>query len=337
MPFLIAPSPRSGAGHLTGLQYIERMSDLSTLARRGAVVAPHGDWETLVVTGPDRRTWLEGLVTCELKHLGPGQGTWGLVLNRQAKIQSVIWVVASPDALWLALAPGTGAAIEAELSRMLIMEDAELERPEQGRLWLALHGPKAGQRAVELAELAAGCSAPIDFTGLGGAALVVPRAREAELREACRGELLGEQDWRRLRLERGVPELGADFDGQDRPHEAALERRAVSWTKGCYLGQEVVCMQDMRGKVKRSIRALAVQAPEGALVGPGAVILNASGQDVGNVTSAAYSPLAGAWRILGRVKLDGLGGELRCAPKPSEPGEGERAAITWPARLAEPV
>lgn len=175
------------------------------------------------------------------------------------------------------------------------------------------------------------------FTGLGGAALVIPKAREAELLEAGRAELLGEQDWLRLRLERGVPELGTDFDGQDRPHEAALERRAVSWTKGCYLGQEVVCMQDMRGKVKRSVRALAVQAPEDAPIGPGAVIVNASGEDVGNVTSAAYSPLAGAWRVLGRVKLDGLSAELRCAPKTPENTEGVPLALAWPARLAEPV
>jgi tRNA-modifying protein YgfZ len=298
---------------------------------------PHGDWETLVVTGPDRRTWLEGLVTCELKNLTPGQGTWGLALNRQGKIQSVLWVVASPDALWLALAPGTGEAMETELSRMLIMEDAELERPEPAHVWLALHGPNAARRAAELAELAGGHSGPIDFTGLGGAALVIPKEREAELLEACRGELLGEQDWLRLRLERGVPKFGTDFDGQDRPHEAALERRAVSWTKGCYLGQEVVCMQDMRGKVKRSVRTFDVQAPEGAAMGPGAVLLDASGQSIGTVTSAAPSPLAGAWRVMARVKLDGVGGELRCAPKPREPDAGEQAAISWPARLAEPV
>lgn len=311
------------------------MSDLSTLARQGAVVAPQSDWDTLIVTGPDRRSWLEGLVTCELKHLSPGQGTWGLVLNRQAKIQSVVWVVAGQEELWLALAPGTGTAIEAELSRMLIMEDAELERPEQSQLWLALHGPDAARRAAELAGLLAGLSAPIDFTGLGGAALVIPSAREAELRELCRGELLGERDWLQLRLERGVPELGTDFDGQDRPHEAALERRAVSWTKGCYLGQEVVCMQDMRGKVKRSLRALAVLAPEDAALGAGAVLSNASGQDVGSVTSAAYSSLAGAWRVLGRVKLDGLSAELRCATKP--PAEGGDTATAWPAHLADPV
>jgi folate-binding protein YgfZ len=313
------------------------MSDLSALARRGAVVTPHRDWETLIVTGRDRRTWLEGLVTCELKHLSAGQGTWGLVLNRQAKIQTVVWVVAGPEVLWLALAPGTGAAIEDELSRMLIMEDAELERPEQPHVWLALHGPNAARRAAELAELAGGYCAPIDFTGLGGAALVIPKAREAELLEACRGELLDERDWLRLRLERGVQELGTDFDGQDRPHEAALDRRAVSWTKGCYLGQEVVCMQDMRGKVKRSLRTLEVQAPEDAALGAGARILSASGQDIGNVTSAAHSPLTGAWRVMARVKLDGLGGELRCAPKPPEAVEGGQAAISWPARLAEPV
>src|SRR5262245_38782248 len=102
------------------------MADLDVLARSEAVVAPATGWDTLLVTGPDRLAWLEGLVTCELKKLTPGAGTWGLVLSRQGKIQSSVWVVAGEEQLWLAFAPGTGAAMEAELGRMLIMEDAEL-------------------------------------------------------------------------------------------------------------------------------------------------------------------------------------------------------------------
>ena len=66
-----------------------------------------------------------------------------------------------------------------------------------------------------------------------------------------------EPDWQRLRIERAVPAYGTDYDDRDNPHDASLERRAVSWTKGCYLGQEVVCMQDMRGKLKRRIVTLA--------------------------------------------------------------------------------
>src|SRR3954471_17846148 len=84
-------------------------------AREAVGVRPCADWGTLVVSGPERSTWLEGLVTCQVGKLQPGHGTWGLTLNRQGKIQSVLWVVPGSDQLWLALAPGTLDSSEAEL------------------------------------------------------------------------------------------------------------------------------------------------------------------------------------------------------------------------------
>jgi folate-binding protein YgfZ len=282
------------------------MSDLDALARSAAVVVPASGRDTLLVTGPDRLSWLEGLVTCELKNLPPQGGTWGLVLNRQGKIQSVLWVVSAGETLWLSLPPGAGAGMEGELGRMLIMEDAELAAPVAPQVWFSLHGPEAVALAARWAAEAGGASASIDFTGLGGAALVVPQAREASVLELGRGLMLDEEGWTRLRLERGLPELGLDYDGVDRPHEAALDRRAVSWSKGCYLGQEVVCMQDMRGKVKRSLRVLRLEAPENAAIVRGARIVGASGSEVGTVTSRAYSPRAGGWLVMAKLQLDAL-------------------------------
>jgi tRNA-modifying protein YgfZ len=304
------------------------MTDPDVLARRAPVLVSGAERDTLIVTGPDRLSWLEGLITCDLKKLAPGVGTWGLVLNRQGKIQSVVWVVASEDALWLALAPGTGAVMAEELGRMLIMEDAELAAPAEPHTWFGLHGPEAVAQAASWAERTGGVSAAIDFTGLGGAALVVPRAREALVLEGSPGALLDGEGWARLRLERGLPEFGVDFDDADRPHEAALDRRAVSWSKGCYLGQEVVCMQDMRGKVKRSIRVLDIEAPRDANIAAGArVVAGASGKDLGLVTSMAYSERAGGWRVMAKLVLDGLGAGLRL----------DAADGSYMARLADPI
>ena len=303
------------------------MSDLDTLARSAAVVVPATDRDTLTVTGPDRLSWLEGLVTCELKGLAPGSGTWGLVLNRQGKIQSVVWVLAALDRLWLSFAPGTGAAMETELGRMLIMEDAELARPEQPHTWLGVHGPEAAARAATWAALAGGAAAPIDFTGLGGAALVVPTDRVDAVRMSSEGLWLDSAGWATLRLERGLPEFGVDFDGADRPHEAGLDRRAVSWSKGCYLGQEVVCMQDMRGKVKRSVRVLRVDAPAAAPLAGGRVVSVASGSEAGVVTSAAYSSRAGSWLVMAQLQLDAIDAGLRY--------EGD--AGSFATRVADPL
>jgi tRNA-modifying protein YgfZ len=287
------------------------MADLSSLARHAAVVWPAPAWETLVVTGPDRLSWLEGLVTCQLKNLAAGSATWGLVLNRQGKIQSVVWVVAGRDALWLALSPGTGAAMSSELGRMLIMEDAELSPPTEPQSWFCLHGPEAAALAARWAESFSGVAASLDLTGLGGAVLVVPRVNERAVLEAAAGQLLSDADWTRLRLERGLPEFGVDFDEKDRPHEASLDRRAVSWTKGCYLGQEVVCMQDMRGKVKRSLRVLKVAAPPSPPLSGGSIVRAQGGESIGSVTSSAYSELSGGWLLMAMVQLDALASELR--------------------------
>jgi glycine cleavage system aminomethyltransferase T len=87
-------------------------------------------------------------------------------------------------------------------------------------------------------------------------------------------------------------------------------------------------MQDMRGKVKRSLRVLAVAAPRDAEVKAGAELLDATGQNVGTVTAVAFSEVAGSWLAMARLKLDSTSGELRY-------GTGESAV--WAARLAEPV
>lgn len=306
-------------------------------ARNGAAVRSCDGWDTLVVSGSERATWLEGLVTCQVGKLQPGQGTWGLSLNRQGKIQSEVWVVATADQLLLALAPDTIDAVEAELARMLIMEDAELTRPSVTRHWFTLHGPEAAARAQELATQVGGAAAAIDWLGLGGAALSVEQARAAEVRAACGGQLLSEAGWLRLRVERNLPELGLDFDGKDRPHEAALERRAVNWSKGCYLGQEVVCMQDMRGKVKRSTRLLRVDAPAHTALPAGSEVLDAGQQPLGSVTSSAYSPRAQSWLALARLDLDALGKHEATHGAGAPLSCGPAGSAHFPALLSDPV
>jgi folate-binding protein YgfZ len=87
-----------------------------------------------------------------------------------------------------------------------------------------------------------------------------------------------------------VPIHGVDIDEQRSPHEASLDRRAVSWTKGCYLGQEAVCMQDMRGKVKRRLVSVLVSSPE--VPAAGTPVTTPDGSKVGETRSAASS---GVW------------------------------------------
>jgi folate-binding protein YgfZ len=303
------------------------MASLSSLARTAVVVRRASGWDTLLVSGPDRGAWLNGLITSDVKQLGPHQGAWGLLLNRLGKVQSVLWSVSDGEQLWLATAPGTLARVQAELERMLIMEDAELERPEPRGVWFALHGPEAAARARTLADVHGGSWGTLDWTGLGGAALCVPQSAAVALEAEQAGVLLDDEAWTRLRLERALPEYGIDFGEQDRPHEAGIERRAISWTKGCYLGQEVVCMQDMRGKVKRSARVLSVSAPRDVAWQSPEPILDAAGQPAGTPSSRAYSEIAGAWLVMAQLRLDAAEGALTLSTGPGTRWQASLAAL----------
>lgn len=272
-----------------------RTSDASRAARAGALVVEQDERGTLLVSGPDRSSWLNGLLTCDVAELRPGAGAFGLALTKQGKILSDVDVVGGPEAVYLSVAPGTAQSLYTVLDRFLIMEDAELVEVSDRFAWLTLHGPRAAELGALAAPLHGAHAAAIDWTGLGGAALVVPRAdREALLAELVRlgGDALcvaSDEQWRALRVERLLPAFGVDYDEHDNPHEASLDHRAVSWTKGCYLGQEVVCMQDMRGKVKRRLAALVLDDGDEGPPSGAAVQAADSGEAVGEVTTGAFS------------------------------------------------
>lgn len=142
-----------------------------------------------------------------------------------------------------------------------------------------------------------------DPTGLGGALLLSPAPAGV-----LAGNLAG---WEALRLERAVPAFGVDFDDKTYPQEAALEKRAVSFEKGCYLGQEVVCMLELRGHVKRKLASFVVDGT--VPIERGAPVTDRDGAEIGKVTSAAESPTLSKTVGLAMVKLAqaAVGTELR--------------------------
>jgi len=264
--------------------------------------------DTLVVRGPDRKTWLDGLLTNKVTDVAPGVAGYGLLLTKQGKIVSDAFLLDSGTDLLLGVAPGRGGAVRQLLDRYLVMEDAELEEPPTEPHWAI-----ALERGSEPpAVLAAGA------LSLGGLrAELEALAEGAPLPDA--GELLAEY---------GLGVFGVDFGERDNPHEASLDRLAVSWTKGCYLGQEVVCMQDMRGKVKRRLVALDGSA---ALLGAAvaaADVVTGDGSVAGQVTSVHRA--AGGARLLASISTSALEAptELRAL------GEPLRVAFGAPAKLS---
>ena len=294
------------------------MTEFDVAARTGCLWVARPDMGTLAVSGSERLSWLQGVLSSDIEHLSTGEGSWGLVLTKQGKILADVAVVAAADVTYLGLVTAALPRVERWLTQFLVMEDAEVADVTDGSAWAMLHGPKAATVAHELARgLDGGAAAPIDFTGLGGAALVVPRTHfeTVEKRAAARAEVRvgSAADWERLRVERLVPAYGVDMDDHRSPHEASLDRRAVSWTKGCYLGQEAVCMQDMRGKVKRRLVILLMSS--GAPPEPGSEVALPDGTPVGETRTSVTSDVWGAPVAIALVTADSAGTGTRLLVK----------------------
>jgi folate-binding protein YgfZ len=233
------------------------------------------------------------------------------LLTKQGKIQSELFVVAADDALWMATSIGLEAEVHASLDKLLVMEDVELEQLNGSSSWLSLQGPRAtsvGQGLVDAQGLG-----QLDWTATGDVLVVLPADAEQALAHLVSqgAVVLDDAGWRALRVARACPEFGIDFDGKDNPHEAGIERRAVSWTKGCYLGQEVVCMQDMRGKVKRRVVSLEVEG-----TGPldsGAEVASQDGSIAGQVTTSAHALEGGSTLALARLATPYFEGQQELA------------------------
>jgi len=272
---------------------------------------------TLSVTGSEARSWLNGLVSCDVMKVEPGLGAFGLALNKQGKIQSEVEIIASRDGLLVGVSPGVAERLLASLDKFLVMEDAELTDVSADYLWADFHGLGAAALAEASAKLCGGTASGIRFTSEAAATLAFERDELLELERFVertpalrRGT---DADWEALRIAQVFGRFGVDFGEADNPHEAALDRRAVSWSKGCYLGQEVVCMQDMRGKLKRRLVALVLQdSAEVPPVGSAVTIGDSAelGETVGELTSVAESPLTGKVLALARVKSPYFDGKL---------------------------
>lgn len=273
-------------------------------AREGALVQLAPELGTLVVTGRDRQTWLNGLVTCDLAPLAAGQGAFGLHVAKTGKIQAEMWIMLGKERLLAGVSRDKAEGLRDTLERYLIMEDAEVALGSDEHAWILVHGPLSGE-LLEVARDAGAASVKIDRTGLGGAAIVcAPGDAEAMIekllaRAGERGARATEEGYARLCLELGMGRFGVDYDEENYPQEASLERVAVSFNKGCYLGQETVYMLEVRGHVKKKLVQILVTG-EGA-VARGAEIHAPDGALVGSVTSSDVST-TGQVIALGYVK-----------------------------------
>jgi folate-binding protein YgfZ len=292
--------------------------------RRGAglVDAPHRG--TLRITGADRRDFLDRMVTQALKTLDDGTAAESFWLSRQGRIDADLLLVEHDDATLVDLDVHAAAATAAALEGFVFTEDVTIADVTAAMHRISIHGP----RALDVVAAAAGSGPGLEPMQAGG--VVIAGAHVVVARRDQIGgpglELFVERDasgavWDALlateggvgggrrrvrpagwyayntaRIEGGTPLFNVDFGPTNLPHETGVLHRRVSFTKGCYLGQEIVARMESLGTPKQSLAGLRMD-DDRLPVAEGQVFAEEGGtlgDPVGVVTSSTISPMLGA-------------------------------------------
>ncbi|HZO07495.1 MAG TPA: glycine cleavage T C-terminal barrel domain-containing protein, partial [Solirubrobacterales bacterium] len=254
----------------------------------------------LLVSGADAAEYLQGQLTNDTEALEPGDGLYAALLDRKGHMQSDMRVLrpgAGPDLL-LDLETSALPAVLKHLTMYSIGRDVAVADASEERALFSLIGP----RSVELAGTAALPEDACEETSVAGVEVVAAGTREgidlfcaATEAERLRAALLeagavavSPTAAEILRIESGVPRYGAEMGGETMPAEAGIVERAVSFTKGCYIGQETVARLHYKGKPNRHLRGLRLTDPvtQGDEIRLGERV-------VGEIGSAAVSPAFG--------------------------------------------
>ncbi len=288
-------------------------------ARTTAAVFALADRAVVEVCGGDRVRFLQGQLTNEIAGLDPDgtrSGCHALVLTAQGRIVAELHVLARQDAFWLETDRAAVPTLIARLEKYVIADDVQIADRTEAWARFGIEGPRAadllaaaaGEPVARIAPDAwtatsvAGADTIVAAFGWSGETafqLFVPAAS----RDAVAGALAASAEslgavvadgeaLEILRVEAGVPRFGAELGEQTLPAEARLVASAVSFSKGCYTGQEIVARMQSRGRVGHLLVGLSLARDGDGLPETGTALLRESGK-AGEITSVALSPAAG--------------------------------------------
>lgn len=282
-------------------------SDTEVLAvRMGAGMIDWSDRAKVRVTGEDRTSFLDGLVTADVKALRPGTSAYALVLTDKSRVVGDLRIYAFEDRYVLDLAAAQKDVLLAYIQRFLVSDDVVLEELPSGA-HLEVHGPGAARLLGEALRTDVGGLVPdafvahaldkrrtaivarVEGTGEAGFAVWIPGAGLEDLwtRLERRGVApVGRDAYETLRIEAGVPRAGVDM-GEDTLALEVAPPGAISFTKGCYVGQEVVARGTYRGHINRKLMGLRI---DGDVLPERGDSVRTAEKAVGHVTSGAWSP-----------------------------------------------
>jgi folate-binding protein YgfZ len=307
----------------------------------GAALATVAQGHQIGLRGTDRASYLQGLLTNDVIALSPGTGCYAAWLTPQGRMLTDMHVLESGDMMLLDVPAAAAAATLQRLDQFLFSEDVQVADMSDSLRAVWVHGPAAAAVVENVLSGASGLDAWVDYqntrTAFGGSAAVIARVaqlgvpgfciytapdREEDLRRALQAG--GARPVQRdaveaARIEAGYPLFGIDMTEDTIPLEAGIENRAISFTKGCYVGQEVIIrvLHRGHGRVAKRLVALGVEGDPSAAGRK----LYADDREVGFVTSAAASPRFGSI-ALGYVHRDFVAPGTRLTVE----ADGSRAA-----------
>lgn len=296
-------------------------------ARRAAGLLDRSARGRIVVSGTDRATYLQGLLTNDIVALKPGQGCYSAYLTAQGRMIADLFVYELGDVILVTVAGEVKATVLARLDQFIFSEDVALGDVTETFAQFAVIGPGAAavvagvldDGSVEalsalpehgnLRTTAAGhpvIVVRVTDTGEPGFDLFVERAQGDVVLgrlQAAGAATIDAETADAVRIESGVPVFHRDMDEETIPLEAGIEGRAISLTKGCYVGQEVIIRVLHRGHGRVARRLVGLQI-SGDVVPATAAVIKSGDREIGHVTSATISPALGQVIALAYVQRD---------------------------------
>jgi aminomethyltransferase len=311
----------------TVADYGEMLTEHAAL-RESAGVLDLGFRSRLCLIGADRARFLHGQATNDVKSLKTGEGCYAALVTAKGKMESDLNIYCLPEELLLDFEPGFVEVVRQRLEKFIIADDVQVVEVAPHYGLLSVQGPRAeaivnGLRLFKdvppnpwniskaadeaLGEIYLANQPRLGTTGFD---LFIPIAALGTFAEklvaivsSAGGRPCGWQALEAARIEAGIPRFGTDMDGTNLPLECGIEARAVSYTKGCYIGQEVLNRIHTIGHVNKELRGLRLAEDLPALPVKGDKLFH-KGKEAGYVTSALASPMLRGNIALGYVRRE---------------------------------
>jgi len=266
------------------------------------------------LTGEDRARLLHAMTTNHVEQLKPGEGCYAFFLSAQGRVLADVNLFCRPDHFLLDTEPETADKIREHLDHYIIADDVTVESVAARTVAIAVEGPRAAEALHKAGAPAPGAEfaselwgerlvANVSYTGLPGWLVVAPAGERADVighLKAAGAIAATDDDFHVVRLEMGRPRYGEDISDRYLAQETN-QLRAIHFSKGCYLGQEIVERVRSRAQIHRVLMPVRIEGADAPVPG---TKLQAEGRDAAEITSSAYSPTLGQVVALAYVRSE---------------------------------